>query len=438
LRRTRLILVLVLLLPLVSHDARAGGDDPRAQGAKTPEGTAYARTEETAGKRLALEIGVRQMRRAKAEGPDILLVGAIHLADADYYQAVQKLLDAQDLVLYESVLPEGLGEDVGDDDPTRGATTRARLAFLARVLGRLKSDEVSSMRSVADLAEGARTVDGRLAAYVLRAAKDGWGHAIRFFPAPSSAATTRSWRLESLGRDDRPGGEGPDADLVVEAPDADAAFPSEGEAFNLQRRLAHLLGLVYQGDGVDYDRPRWRVSDLSLDELRRAAKKRGADTAGLEDALAGHGLRGTLVRILLSVLGLTNTLSGGRIAAMVKVLLVSTLGKADTADGRLAGLDPALYDAVVLDRNAVVVRDLARLLDGTHPDVHTVAVFYGAAHMPDLERRLREELGYVPGDTTWLTAIDVDLESLPLSPDTLAAFRRTIEERLEKATNGKK
>ncbi|MFV1959599.1 MAG: hypothetical protein ACC662_09335, partial [Planctomycetota bacterium] len=277
----------LVLLPSMARGAR-GGEEAAARSTPRP----YARTQEEEGKRLALQIGARRMRAAQGEGPDVLLVGAIHLADAAYYRAVQELLDAQDLVLYESVLPEGLGEDAGDDDEARRETTRARLAFLARVLGRLASNEVALPRDVTELAQKARAIDGRLPAYVLRAAKDGWGHAIRFFPAPPSAPARPPWRLESLGRDGLPGGEGPDADLLLEAPDADPGASTEEKAFNLQRRLAHLLGLVYQGDGIDYDRPRWRVSDLSFDALRRAARKRGADTSGLEDMLAGQGLSG--------------------------------------------------------------------------------------------------------------------------------------------------
>jgi hypothetical protein len=38
-----------------------------------------------------------------------------------------------------------------------------------------------------------------------------------------------------------------------------------------------------------------------------------------------------------------------------------------------------------------------------------IAIFYGAAHMPDFEKRLRDELGLVPVSTTWMPAWDLRL-----------------------------
>jgi hypothetical protein len=44
----------------------------------------------------------------KEGGPRVTLVGAVHIADPEYYREVQRILDAADLVLFEGIIPEGM------------------------------------------------------------------------------------------------------------------------------------------------------------------------------------------------------------------------------------------------------------------------------------------------------------------------------------------
>lgn len=59
--------------------------------------------------RHALEVAVRDYTPLSGQGPTVRLVGAIHIAERAYYQAVQSRLDACDLVLFE-----GVGSDPSD------------------------------------------------------------------------------------------------------------------------------------------------------------------------------------------------------------------------------------------------------------------------------------------------------------------------------------
>lgn len=58
----------------------------------------------------------------------------------------------------------------------------------------------------------------------------------------------------------------------------------------------------------------------------------------------------------------------------------------------------------VVQRNSIAFGELVRRLHRGHK---RVAVLYGAAHMPDLERRIRDELGYKEAGVTWLRALHV-------------------------------
>ena len=54
-------------------------------------------------------------RRYEAPGrPDVWLVSVAHIADSSFYDQVASLLEGLDVVLYESVLPEGARPPMGD------------------------------------------------------------------------------------------------------------------------------------------------------------------------------------------------------------------------------------------------------------------------------------------------------------------------------------
>ena len=64
---------------------------------------------------------------------------------------------------------------------------------------------------------------------------------------------------------------------------------------------------------------------------------------------------------------------------------------------------PARFDQIT-DRNAAALAVLEkRIARGDR----RIAIFYGAAHMDDFDRRLREDFSLQPGETVWLEAWDL-------------------------------
>jgi len=59
---------------------------------------------------------------------------------------------------------------------------------------------------------------------------------------------------------------------------------------------------------------------------------------------------------------------------------------------------------LITDRNAACIRVLH---DEVAKGRRRIAIFYGAAHMPDFDERLREELGLQPAEPEWLEAWDL-------------------------------
>jgi hypothetical protein len=60
--------------------------------------------------------------------------------------------------------------------------------------------------------------------------------------------------------------------------------------------------------------------------------------------------------------------------------------------------------SLITDRNAAAL-DVLR--DQIGRGRRRMAIFYGAAHMDDFDRKLQKDFGLQPGETTWLEAWDL-------------------------------
>lgn len=358
----------------------------------------YVRLEDGEATELALEAATRTLRPADGKGPEIRLVGAVHVADASFFSALQEILDGSELVLFESVKPSGAGTRPAADAEAREAKSKARLSFLAGVLDLLRSRADEYPADLDELRRRAAGLDPRLGSMVIPALEDAIGREIRY-----ERVGKTGFRITIRGTTLR----------------ADEKTPFESlrrlseESRNTMQHLAKALGLAYQTDSLDYARPNWRVSDMSMDEVREAVEARGGDFEGFRALLEAGGPAEMAMKELTGLLE-QDPATAGMFRGLVKVmaiLMLSEPGLAQSADA--ATMDPAVAKAIVLDRNGEVLRDLeAVLAEKERPK--TISIFYGAGHLEDLENRICERYGYVPGETRWIPAIRGDLSSLPI------------------------
>ena len=77
-----------------------------------------------------------------------------------------------------------------------------------------------------------------------------------------------------------------------------------------------------------------------------------------------------------------------------------------------------------------MIRDLEAMIED-EPDVASVAIFYGAAHMADFEEKLAA-IGYHPADDQhpirWLRAMEVDLAASAMSERELRQIRTMVKQ----------
>jgi hypothetical protein len=164
---------------------------------------------------------------------------------------------------------------------------------------------------------------------------------------------------------------------------------------DFQAKLGKFLGLTFQLDEISYDRPHFVHADITVDDLTSAMKG---------EPLVPPGVM-FLLRIALPVLdkaleGDAGKSEGLRNAA--KRMMGRVLGNQGKNAATLLG--PAFAEVVIERRNAVVIDRLREIPAGTG----SVGVFYGAAHLPDLEKRIVAELGYRRAGARWLDAWKVE------------------------------
>jgi len=206
------------------------------------------------------------------------------------------------------------------------------------------------------------------------------------------------------------------ADVVLfEGVDGDTALFREGfradpPPENLQSHLARALGLVFQLHHIDYTRGHFVNSDLTseqmmalfsgeeMPEVDHAARARMEQVMDNMEQVGWHGgVSKTLLDLLESHPGWSRGLRWG---------LVTILGNATGNMSEYAGLPQSLrrmMEVLIERRNEKVLDDIALQLETMEPG-QTLAIFYGAAHMPHFETEILSRWQAEPGESEWLTA----------------------------------
>lgn len=437
-RARRVVSLLVILagtlapVRLYAEPAAPAVETPATQSAPAerarPE---YTRTAENAEARtMSLELAIRTLQRPDGTGPVVHLVSAVHVADAAFYKLAQEYLDKLDVVLYEGVKPPGADAVAADaTDAQRVKVTQDRLKILAKVTERYRGKVGTWPRTMNELVEQ----DERFGKLIKGLAVDGWNHPITIVitPAPTdrdgSVIGEEKAAVVSRGSDDAAGGDGVAADLEVVC----RVKKGQADEKNLQQQLADALGLSFQLDHVNTSKPNWRNSDMSIDEVQQRLQAAGADADMLLSILDGKSGMAKLAGLFLGFIKLSPQMQ-----TMTKIMMLEVLGSTESplaqagkGTGPMANLGP-MMQVILHDRNQVVVRDIKAIF-ANEPKVKSVAAFYGAAHLADLELQLVDELGLKAGESTWVTAITVDLKKVGMTMAQAKQMRESVRRQVK-------
>ncbi len=229
-----------------------------------------------------------------------------------------------------------------------------------------------------------------------------------------------------------------------------AATNSPRDDYSLQDTMARSLGLVFQLQAMNYDRTNFLNSDLSIAEIQSLMQPGGAATGArpggtaattdddsnatfqnLLKAMDGSSSLGMVLKGVMQLIG-----GSPKMQAMTKLALIETLGVLRADPSRMKGLPPdmqKLLGVLIRERNKVVIEDLRRELKRARPGT-SIAVFYGAGHLPDLEMRFRNDLKLRPAEDQWLPAFSVNTTRAGLSNFELTFLRSIIRSQLGRLT----
>lgn len=173
----------------------------------------------------------------------------------------------------------------------------------------------------------------------------------------------------------------------------------KGLLSSTQVGMTKLLNLSFQLDEINYDAANFVHADLTPDELRASMEERG-------ESMYVYFWRiffATLNEYARDPLGLRDMqIVSGMLAAgednSFKVMIAYEMTNLDSVQDVL-GDDSS--NAVIGARNQRAVDVLRREIDG---GARRIGIFYGVAHLPDLEERLIEQLDLTWDRTDWLDA----------------------------------
>jgi hypothetical protein len=173
--------------------------------------------------------------------------------------------------------------------------------------------------------------------------------------------------------------------------------------------FGRVLGFVSQWNRIDYKRPRFLNADMDLRTFNRRARETGEFRAGLSalpslfraylhdiaHRLIHHPSSTEDLRVLVRALRAGKWRRGLKYLVLREAARIVDLPEEEEAEKTLK--------VTLGERNEIVLEALGEQI---RAGKRRIGVFYGAAHMPGLERALVGDLGFRKVGERWLVAWD--------------------------------
>jgi len=190
----------------------------------------------------------------------------------------------------------------------------------------------------------------------------------------------------------------------------------------LQNVMKDVLKLEFQLDRIDYSRPNLVHADMSPTEFSQSMKDRGESFVTLflrllADSLAiqakqGNEGAGTDIELLVALLAKDRAYRLKRIMAE----------QFENMEVQMSSLSGPKGSTLITERNKKAMDVLRNQIQ---QGKRRMAIFYGAGHLSDMERRLVADFGLQKDSQRWLVAWSITRESekseSPKEPGTPAA-----------------
>lgn len=172
----------------------------------------------------------------------------------------------------------------------------------------------------------------------------------------------------------------------------------------MQKGMKMFLDLDYQLDGIDYTKKNFVHADLTAEEFARMQEERGESIMGLmvkqmvREMLKDEGERQATQLDGLQILA---ALSSEDSARQLKLVLAKQF---ENMDEMVKGMEGPKGSVLLTERNKAAIKVLK---DEITAGKKNLGLFYGAAHLKDLEKRLVEDMGFKRTKIEYLVAWDM-------------------------------
>lgn len=178
----------------------------------------------------------------------------------------------------------------------------------------------------------------------------------------------------------------------------------------LQSSMQKMLGLESQLSLVDYQKENFEHADMSPAQIGKKMEERGetpfsVGMSALSEMMKNQKQMSS--RLASENNDLASSLANEGLFELMgnplklKRLLASQFTNAGVME---TGMGETLNKMLIDDRNAAAMKVLKREMNEGKKHI---AIFYGAAHMPDFQERLNDELKMKPTKQVWLDAWDL-------------------------------
>ncbi len=176
----------------------------------------------------------------------------------------------------------------------------------------------------------------------------------------------------------------------------------------IQKAMKDFLELEFQLQVIDYTRPNLVHADMSPAQFAESMDKRGESMFSMFIRMViaamnqqdSQGAAATDTQLLMALFDKNRAMALKRVMAE----------QFQSMDGMLSAMDGPDGSTLISERNKVALEVLRKQIG---EGKKKLAIFYGGGHMPDFDKRLRDQFGLVPSGTRWLAAWDLRRESKP-------------------------
>lgn len=174
----------------------------------------------------------------------------------------------------------------------------------------------------------------------------------------------------------------------------------------IQKLMCDILGLTFQKDGINYKRDNFVWADMTMDQLQKALGNEPSQTPSPAPEQSPGMINPKMLKQLKPILEMGRPFiklifeSFPEFQKTIKVQFAQQLASTGKG-GPMPGMNKKFMQVILIERNKLVMEFLKKQFLVTKKG--TIAIFYGAAHMPDFHSRLGK-IGYKQVKKEWKSA----------------------------------